>query len=510
VSDTPNSTPKGDKASHHRRLPSAFYNTITLAGTSLAAVAFALIIFLIVLEATAATHNPYMGIIAFVILPAFLVLGLVIGALGILRQQRRRRLGLPSTEKLPKIDFNNPTHLRATLLIGTTSIIFLAMTAFGSYKAYEYTESDAFCGTMCHEVMTPEYTAYSVSPHARVGCVKCHIGSGAEWFVKAKISGLYQVYAVLFDKVPRPIETPVTNLRPSRDTCEQCHWPAHFYNEKLVVHDYYGYEDANTHWKLHLLMKIGGGGENGPAKGIHWHMNINNTIEYVATDHRRDEIPWVKSTNADGTVKIFRNKEMDISDGELATHETRIMDCIDCHNRPTHHYNPPSRLVNHAMSLGRIDPALPGVKGLLVDLMSAEYETTAEAKAAIESGVRDYYAANHPELVQASAASIDETIETANRLFGNNIFPEMKVSWRDFPDHIGHLTTPGCFRCHDGNHVTDEGEVLTRDCNTCHTIVAQERKDGEVFMSLDSVDYVHPEDIDEEWKVTNCSECHEG
>jgi len=493
-----------------RRLPSTFYNMITVVGATIAAIALLLIVFLVVLEATAADHNPYMGIVAFIILPAFLVAGLIIGAVGVLRQQRRRRLGLPSTEKLPTIDFNNPTHFRATMFIGVSFIVFLGMTGFGSYKAYEYTESDEFCGTMCHVEMKPEYTAYGVSPHARVGCVKCHIGSGAEWFVKAKISGLYQVYAVLFDKVPRPIETPIANLRPSRDTCEQCHWPAHFYNEKLVVHDYYGYEDANTHWKLHLLMKIGGGGENGPAKGIHWHMNIDNDIEYVATDKKRTEIPWVRSTRPDGSVKVYRSTEVDFDEAELPNHEVRHMDCIDCHNRPTHHYNPPAKLVNRAMSLGRIDPTLPGVKGLVVELMSAEYESTTEAVAAIETGVREYFAEEHPDLVTSRAEAIETTIATAKRLFSTNIFPEMKVSWRDFPDHIGHLTTPGCFRCHDGNHETDDGEVLSRDCNICHTIVAQERKDGGTYVSLESVEYVHPEDIDEEWKETNCSECHEG
>jgi hypothetical protein len=493
-----------------RRLPSTFYNTITLAGATIAATALGLIAFLVVLEMTASEHNPYMGIIAFILMPAILVLGLLIGAFGVLRQQRRRRLGLPSTEKLPTIDFNNPAHMRATMFIGITFIIFLAMTGFGSFKAYEYTESDEFCGTLCHEVMQPEYTAYSVSPHARVGCVKCHIGSGAEWFVKAKISGMYQVYAVLFDKVPRPIETPIANLRPSRDTCEQCHWPAHFYNEKLVVHDYYGYEDENTHWKLHLLMKIGGGGDEGPAKGIHWHMNINNDIEYVATDEKRLEIPWVKSTRADGTVKIYRDTEADFEDADLAEHGSRHMDCIDCHNRPTHHYNPPAKLVNHAMSLNRIDPTLPGIKGLVVDLMSDEYESTPEALAGIETGMREYYNEEHPEIVADRSEDLEQSIATAKRLFSTNIFPEMKVSWRDFPDHIGHLTTPGCFRCHDGNHETEDGEVLSRDCNVCHTIVAQERKDGAKFVSLDAVDYVHPEDIDEEWKETNCSECHEG
>ncbi len=498
-----NSSPRRKK-----RLPSTFYNAISMVGAAIAGISLALIVFLMALELFANTHSPYVGIIAFLILPAILVIGLVTAGVGVLRQQRRRRLGLSSTQKLPQIDFNNPTHFRATVLVGGGFILFLALTAFGSFQAFEYTESDAFCGTVCHVEMKPEYTAYSVSPHARVGCVKCHIGSGGEWFVKAKISGLYQVYAVLFDKVPKPIHTPIKNLRPSRDTCEQCHWPAHFYNEKLVVHDYFGYEEDNTHWKLQLLMKIGGGGEDGPAKGIHWHMNINNTIEYVATDEKRLEIPWVKSTRPDGTEKIFRNVDADFTDDDVASHDMRKMDCIDCHNRPTHHYNPPARLINRAMTLGRVKNDLPDIKWLLVELMSEEYETTEEALAAIEEGVNQHFGEDHPELVASRAEDIKAAIETAQRLYSFNIFPEMKVSWRNFPDHIGHLNSPGCFRCHDGLHETDEGEVLSRDCNVCHTIVAQERKSGEKLVSLESVEYVHPEDIDGEWKETNCSECH--
>ena len=502
MTDQKNNSP-GEK-----RLPSTFYNAISMVGASVAAISLALIMFMMTLEFFSDSHSPYVGIIAFLILPAFLVMGLTAAGVGVIRQQRRRRLGLPGIDQLPKIDFNNPTHFRAVVLVGGGFIIFLALTAFGSYQAFEYTESDAFCGTVCHVEMKPEYTAYSVSPHARVGCVKCHIGSGAEWFVKAKISGLYQVYAVLFDKVPRPIETPIKNLRPSRDTCEQCHWPAHFYNEKLVVHDYFGSDEDNAHWKLHLLMKIGGGGEDGPAMGIHWYMNIKNTIEYVAVDEKRLEIPWVKSTGPDGTEKIYRSVESDFSDEDLAGHETRLMDCIDCHNRPTHHYNPPAKLVNRAMSLEQISHDLPGIKWLLVELMSREYETGGEALAAIEAGVNKHYAEDHPDIVESRAEDIAAAISVAQRLFSVNIFPGMKVNWREFPDHIGHLTTPGCFRCHDGLHETESGEVLSRDCNVCHTIVAQERKTGEVLVSLDSVEYVHPEDIGGEWRETNCSECH--
>lgn len=493
-----------------RPLPPIFYNTLTILGGGLAVLSLLMILLLMLLEALSHHSSPYMGILAFVVLPAFLLLGSAIAVAGIIRQHRRRRRGLPATDQLPRLDLNDPSQLRATILLATGGVLILVLSAIGSFKAYEYTDSDEFCGTVCHEVMHPEFTAYGISPHARVGCVKCHIGPGAEWFVRSKLSGAYQVYAVLADKVPRPIETPIKNLRPSRDTCEQCHWPAHFKSDKMVVHDYYAYDEENTHSRVHLLMKTGGGGDGkAPERGIHWeHAEIRTSIEYIATDDKRLEIPWVKSSRRDGSVVIYRSTESDLSDEELAAHPRRKMDCIDCHNRPTHQYGAPARMVNQALAQGRIDPALPGIKELLVDLMSQEYETTDEALTAIDEGVHTHYMDDAPEVLEEQGAAVDAAVAMAQGLFRTNIFPEMKVRWAEFPDHIGHLNTPGCFRCHDGLHESENGQVISRDCDVCHTIMAQERRSGERFVSLESVEFQHPEDIDQEWKETGCSECH--
>ncbi|PJA73174.1 cytochrome C [bacterium CG_4_9_14_3_um_filter_65_15] len=501
----------GPVVSAARRMPPAFYNTITFLGGGVAGVAVGMILLLLGWEYLSQTHSPYMGVIAFVVLPGIMILGLLVATFGVARQLRRRHLGLPATEKLPRVDLNNPAHLRATILIGIGTVVFLMATGFGSFQAYEYTESDEFCGTMCHTVMKPEYTAFQVSPHARVGCVKCHIGPGAEWFVRSKLSGAYQVYSVLFNKYSKPIETPIRNLRPSRDTCEQCHWPAHFLGEKMVQHDYFAPDEENTHWRLQLLMKTGGGGAGLTSPhGIHWHVAEDVTIRYVSTDERRMEIPWVSYTDGAGNVKIFRSTEADADSVALAGHEVRVMDCIDCHNRPTHHYNPPARLVNQALAANRISADLPDVKSLLVDLMTTEYETEGEALAAIDQGITAFYRKKHPVKAGIMVAEIAEASATAQELFKTNIFPEMHVDWRGFPDHIGHLTTPGCFRCHDGLHETEDGEVISHDCRLCHDIVSQEVKTGEVFESLAGVEYKHPEDIDEEWKTTNCSDCHGG
>ena len=217
-----------------RILPNSFYNPATLAGGLIAGISFGLILFLMLLETLSGSPKPYMGIIAFVILPAILVVGLVIALIGVWREHRHARAGVTVEHHFPRIDFNNPRHRTAFGFVAVGTILLLGFSAFGSFQAYEHTDSDQFCGESCHTVMEPEYTAYQYSPHARVGCVKCHIGPGAGWFVRSKLSGTYQLYAVTFNKFPRPIPTPISNLRPAQETCEQCHWPKQFFSEKEI------------------------------------------------------------------------------------------------------------------------------------------------------------------------------------------------------------------------------------------------------------------------------------
>ena len=323
--------------------PPSFYNPITLIGAAIAVINFGLILFLMILEAFTSNPKPYMGIIAFVILPGFLIIGLILIAFGIIREHRRERQGKIRGAHFPVIDLNNPRHRSALTFFSVGTILLLLFSAFGSFKAYEYTDSNQFCGTICHSVMTPEYTAYQNSPHARVDCVKCHIGPGAGWYVRSKLSGAYQVYSVIFKKYQRPIPTPISNLRPARETCEQCHWPNVFYNEKKHVNTYYLSDKENSTMILTLLMKIGGGNEvTGVTSGIHWHMNIANEITYLATDSARQVIPWVKAKSLlTGKETIFKSTEAQLNDEQIKNGEKRIMDCIDCHNSPSHIYHPP-------------------------------------------------------------------------------------------------------------------------------------------------------------------------
>jgi nitrate/TMAO reductase-like tetraheme cytochrome c subunit len=262
------------------RAPSLARNVISSIGVVIALIAVANILFLVVADATGA-HNPYVGIFAYAVVPGILVFGIAIFVLGLLLERRRRHKMAPEDiARYPDLDLNDPKVRKATLFTVAGLVLFVTFSILGSYQAYHYTDSDAFCGTLCHTVMHPEYTAYKQSPHARVGCVGCHVGEGAGWYVRSKLSGSYQLYSATFDKYPRPIQSPVENLRPARETCEQCHWPEKFFGAQLKVFTHYAYDETNTPREVRMLIKTGGGSPTGGlVAGIHWHMFNENKIE---------------------------------------------------------------------------------------------------------------------------------------------------------------------------------------------------------------------------------------
>lgn len=489
--------------------PSLVYNPITIAGSAIALTSFGLILFLIVLEMTAHTSKPYMGIIAFVILPAFLIMGLLIVAYGVLKEHKKRQSGQSVPAKFPVIDLNETKQRTAVLFFSVVTILLLVFSAFGSYKAYEYTDSDEFCGTICHTVMEPEYVAYQSSPHSKVGCVKCHIGPGADWFVRAKISGAYQVYSVLFDKYSRPIPTPIKDLRPAQETCEQCHWPKHFFSEKKVSFDYFLSDEKNTRTSMSMLLKIGGGNsEVGITSGIHWHMNIANEISYIASDETRQSIPWVKMKSNDGKETVYYSEEAAPAGFTPDAATARKMDCIDCHNRPSHIFNEPDRMVNLFISSGLIDSTLPYIKSIAVQSLEIPYTTRNEGNEKIEHFIRDFYSANYADIAKTKKESITQAVQTVKRIFARNYFPEMKVSWKRFPDNIGHMYYNGCFRCHDGKHKSKDGKVISKECGICHSIIAQETSERMQQVSMSGLTYAHPVDLGDAVEKQLCTDCH--
>ena len=480
-------------------------------GLLIALVALANIIFLVVADLASAHHNPYVGIFAYLVVPAFLVFGLFLFFLGILLERRRRHRHAPDEiARFPRFDFNQPRTRRIFAVTVVGAFIFILASAMGSYQAYHYTDSDQFCGTACHSVMHPEFIAYQRSPHAKVGCVQCHIGSGAGWYVKSKLSGAYQVYSVLAKKYPKPIPTPVHNLRPAQQTCEQCHWQAKFWGAQMKVFNHFGYDEANTPRETRMLILTGGGSPAlGRAAGIHWHMNIGNEVTYVASDPQRQKIPWIRVRNRQtGQITDYLEEGAELTPAQIAAMPQRVMDCIDCHNRPTHIYMPPDRAVDEQLLAGAIDPTLPYIKQKSVEVLSAEYKSTPEAVAAIGKTLEEFYKTDYPDVYNAKKASVTRSIGAVQNTFRSSIFPEMKVDWRTHPDNRGHFYYQGCFRCHDNKHKSKDGKVISKQCDLCHTLVGQ--KEGATLMvQAPDTPFTHPVDIGDMAEAT-CTDCHTG
>lgn len=488
---------------------SYFHNWISAVGGVFSVLFFSIILFFIAIDLFGKGPNLYVQGLAYCILPGFLVFSLLLIPFGAWRE-RSRRVKRGGASRFPRIDFNNPSHRNKTLFALGILTLFVLFSIFGTYQAYRFSESVEFCGTMCHQVMEPEYTAYQKSPHAKVDCVACHIGPGADWFVRSKLTGLYQVYATMTNKYPRPIETPVKNLRPAQETCEQCHWPQAFFGAVEQDKNYFLPDEKNTNWRTRMLIFVGGGDPPfGKKEGIHWHMNIKNKIEYVATDPKRLDIPWVKRTGPSGKEEIFVAEGSDFSASKKPDGEVRRLDCIDCHNRPSHVYQDPVRSVNESMAAGVIDPSLPFIKREAVKVLLGSYTSTEEACAKIDGQLRSFYKEHYADLAVQNSAKLDAAIRAIQHIYKTNFFPKMNVSWKEYPNHIGHLTSPGCFRCHDGKHKSAEGNVISKDCKVCHHIIAQGPA-GLMETHVNGLDFKHPEDIGEDWKEMSCTDCHTG
>jgi len=429
-------------------------------------------LFLLPTTLAGSVAHPYVGIAAFLALPWLFFLGLALIPLGMAwRRRRERRQGLPPAD-LPPLDFKNAELRRLLLFVAVTTVVNLGIGAQLSYGAVHYMDSVTFCGQTCHQVMQPEFAAYQNSPHSRVECVACHIGPGASWFVKSKLSGVGQVFAVTFNTYPRPIPTPIRNLRPARETCETCHWPDKFGADRLRVIDKFGEDETNTRTQTVLLMLIGGGGV---SRGIHGvHMAPGVTIEYATADASRQTIPWVQYRNS----LAGRTTEYQAADAKpeaVRRLDRRQMDCMDCHNRPTHAFELPEGAVDRAMSTGRISASLPFVKKLGVELLRTPYQSQEEGATAITKALEARYG-QRAETARAAQALVS--------IYRRNVFPQMKVSWGTYPNNIGHNDFPGCFRCHDDEHSSSDGRKISQDCNSCHRLLAMEEASPKILSEL--------------------------
>ncbi len=462
-------------------------NTISLIGvvltTSGAISMIAYWVFEILLSG-GASSSPYSGIIFFLALPSFFVIGLILIPLGIIlrRRQLAARGELPSV--YPKFDLRDPFIQRSVELVTAATILNFMILSVASYRATEYMDSVTFCGQACHTVMQPEFAAYQDSPHARVECVQCHIGPGAGWFVRSKVSGLRQVYAVTFHTYHRPIPTPVKYLRPARETCEQCHWPQRYEGDKVLVRTKYSEDEKNTALTTVLVLKIGGHTWQGGV-GIHGrHLDTKAPITYVSTDEQRETIPQVTHPGADGKLVVFQSTDSKPTGQELARGDHRTMDCVDCHNRPTHAFQLPDHALDLAMSQGQISTDLPYIKKKALEVLKVEYPGRDTAAQQIPSAITAFYRASYPDVYAQHRDLVETAAEKVKAIYLRNIFPEMKITWGTHASNLGHMDSNGCFRCHDGSHTSADGRTIPNDCSTCHNILAMDEKNPKILSDL--------------------------
>jgi nitrate/TMAO reductase-like tetraheme cytochrome c subunit len=456
------------------RMPISFRylrNAASLLGMVLATTGALLFLIVFLADLFGLHTNPYLGILFFLILPGIFVVGLALIPIGAYFTRRREQRGEQiASPHWPRLDLNDPIQRRATLIFLTLTLANVVIVSLAAYRGIEYMDSVQFCGQVCHTVMKPEFTAYQDSAHSRVACVQCHIGSGATWFARSKLSGTRQLFAVAFHTYSRPIPSPVQELRPARDTCEQCHWPEKFHGDMIRTVYEYAEDSKNTESVTRLQVHVGGGSERlGVAQGIHWHMNVANDVEYIATDDKRQVIPWVRVRDRFGNVREYIAEG--VTPEQLAKGERRRMDCMDCHNRPSHAFaGTPERAVNEAMARGEIPKSLAFVRREAVKALKAGYPSQDAAEREISRALRDFYRAQDPATYMGLRQDVEKAVQGTTAIYRRNVFPEMNVQFGTYPNNIGHMDFPGCFRCHDDNHKTTAGKAIGQDCDSCHHI----------------------------------------
>ena len=454
-------------------------NAISLIGTALALAALILIVTLASMQLWGFEGGPYLGILTYLILPMIFVLGLVLIPVGVIlwRRKLRKMPGGTDTPLLPVFDLNVGSTRRWLLIFMGATIVNIVVIAGATYKGVHVMETVEFCGLTCHTVMEPEHTAHARSPHSRVACADCHIGPGADWFVKSKLDGAWQLVAVAFDLYERPVATPLHDLRPARETCEQCHWPTKFVGDKLRVMTHYEEDEENTELTSALLLKVGGvRGDN--SHGIHWHVDRDVQIRY-RSDETREEIYEIELRHGDDEAKTYKVRNAPEDEGVW-----RDMDCVDCHNRPTHIYDSPGNAVDDAIHDGRIDRSLPFVKREGLRVITEQYESHEAARAGIAEELTAFYAENYPDVAAEQGESVEAAAAALGDIYSVNIFPQMEVWWDTYPDHIGHEQSDGCFRCHKRAMRTENREQVSNDCETCHIVLAEEEEQPDILSVL--------------------------
>ena len=466
-------------------LPNLWSNPISLVGAVLTTVTGCALLLLFGFDISGLTLNPYAGILLLVGLPVLFVLGLLLIPGGMLLYRRRRAAAAPMPPLGEAVGalFTTKSGRRKLLVIGLLTAANIVLVAGASQRLVAWTSAPTFCGTACHGIMEPEWVTYRDSPHARVACVECHVGSGTPALIRSKLDGLRQVWSAITDNYARPVATPVHSMRPSRDTCEHCHWPDAWNGDKPALYAHTYPDEANTERVNVLVLKLGG---KHPVKrtseGIHWHAG-RDEVRYEAYDVQRTRIGRVTVLREGKVVKEF------LPPGAPApVVATRTMDCIDCHNRPTHEFDiSPARALDRAFAAGSLDRSVKWLRDVAEPVLAGPKHTRAGVEADIRKEIEAAYRARHPDAVPDGAA-LDRAAKGLAEVWRYDVFPDRGVTWGTYPNHIGHQdATPavhGCFRCHDDKHKTADGKPLSGECEVCHQMLAQDEKFGELEESV--------------------------
>ena len=443
-------------------------------GMAMVTISITLMVIGLVMDMMGLVENPYAAIATYMLLPGVMVAGLVlIPVAAYFRRRQWYKYGIAKDH----LAINLSDHKHRKFLVGFIVLTVINVSILGiiGYEGYHFTESPYFCGVVCHQVMAPEYTVYQRSPHAKVKCVECHIGSGASWFVKSKISGLRQVLAVLTDSYSRPIPVPVEHLRPARDTCEECHWPSKFHGKKVKIFTHFTNDDQKDPIVNEMALHIGGRNpQTGAFEGIHWHVSDNNKVTYRA-NRERTKIAKVMVQRSDGTSDEFVSQEITEEPGE--EWEWRVMDCIDCHNRPTHVYDMPEERVDFGLLSKKINPNIEGIREDSLRAIKHPYDSREEATKGIPEHLMKLQMLRGEELAKKNEQDIRKAADFLVQVYLQNVWPEMKIDWGTYRSHLGHpnpdtyeggSTEYGCWRCHNDDHVNAQGDNISQDCDLCH------------------------------------------
>ena len=447
------------------RLPDTVRNPVSLLGMAIATAMAAVFLGLAALQLAGFFASPYIGLLVFVAVPLLFLVGLALIPIGAWWTARRRALH-GGTSDWPVIDLRQPRQRTLALLVVALTAVNVVIVTFAAYGGVHAMESNEFCGQACHTAMEPQATAHTVWPHAQVSCISCHVGPGAGSFIEAKLAGTRQLLHVMTRRVPKPIPPPSELIQSARVTCEGCHWPEKFRGDVVRVVREYQDDEANTETTTTLRLHVGGGSRRlGTGSGIHWHMNLDNQIDFLATGEREKTIPYVRVTDGRGRVLEYFADGM--TPEQVKGKPTRRMGCMDCHNRPAHTFSfTPERAVDAAMADGRIPRDLPFVRREAVKAVRENHPDTQVALAEITRRLTGFYA----DRGGADQALVRRAVEATRELWATNVFPAMRVTWGTYPSHLGHTDSPGCFRCHDDSHKAADGKVISQDCELCHTL----------------------------------------